>query len=367
MSSYTFSPRISHVLLMSLILFAVHASGICQASGHEQHSSDAFTFVIIPDTHYSSKCTVEQLEVLTDWIIDNAPQLNILMVGHLGDVADERGEAGLGGCLAAAGKVFKRIVDADIPISVAMGNHDRLEDFDECYPDGKKIRQPARLFNNAFGREFYENREWFGGIYEDEVDDPVISSAGTANHYIVIDTPAGGFLVLTLEYYPRVDILDWAQNVVERYPEHHVIVLTHAYLNLDGTLFSNTNGSGKRSHERSISAEEMWKSYFSHWKNLRFIMNGHYINEEGPRQYYLPQVGIHGNGVHSHVINYQNWIYIDGQLKKVGRSSLVVRLLTFYPQKNMVVMRNYLPEADVDVEPAEPAEHPFIVPTSSSN
>lgn len=366
-----YSPVSRLVVCSAFVMFIALFCGACAAdpSSNADDINAPFTFVIIPDTHHGIKCTAEQLEFLCDWIIDHPQNLNIQMVGHLGDVGDERGEMGLTDSLTSASKFLKRIVNADIPISVAMGNHDNLEGFDERYPDGKRIRQPAKVFNSTFGRKFYKGATWFGGTYEDEVDNPVISPAGTANHYITFNTPAGSFLVLTLEYYPRVGILDWANDVVQRYPEHHVIVLTHAYLNLDGTLFTNTFRSGRRADEKSINAKDMWKEYFSRWKNLRFIMNGHYITDDGPHQAYLPQVGVHGNTVHSHYVNYQNWAYKDGQLKRMrgwhNKQSAVVRLVTIYPRENLVLMSNYLPEADVHVEPADPTEHPFIVEASA--
>ena len=54
---------------------------------------------------------------------------------------------------------------------------------------------------------------------------------------------AGGYnwMVLTLELWPRNEAVDWAQAVAA-HPKHNVIVVTHSYLNANGTIYTSQRG-----------------------------------------------------------------------------------------------------------------------------
>jgi hypothetical protein len=51
-------------------------------------------------------------------------------------------------------------------------------------------------------------------------------------------SPEGGgtqFLIIALEFKPRGETLRWAGQVIEANPDRRCMILTHAYLNSDGT------------------------------------------------------------------------------------------------------------------------------------
>ncbi len=329
----------------------------CFAGGTDGYAREA-TFVLMTDTHVDMKCSVSDLEYLANWIVANKASRNIAYAGHLGDVGDRRGSGPLYEMLRLARAALQPIADTQIPFSVAMGNHD--------YRDDGEHPRSAAAFNHpdAFGLDFYRDAPGFKGTFEGETESDLPHPGGTANHYFVLTLADEDFLFLTLEHYPRDAVMKWADALVrERYPDHHVVVCTHAYLTRQGTLSSGRHGDNESpGPEFSNSGEDMWHKYFRHWENLRFVFNGHFIDE--PRQHYLQQTGVHGNIVHSHFFNYQNWGYKDGELyntRSGGRyQAATVRLITIHFDENTVRIENYLPHVDDTVEPAHPATHFFL-------
>lgn len=312
-------------------------------------AEEAFSLVFMTDTHVDMKCSEYNLQSMADWIIDQEDTLNIRHVGHLGDVGDERGSGDLTAMLHKARNVLQPVMDAGIALSVAIGNHD-------YEPMGSRS---ADVFNrpDAFGLELYE------GTFEQETEEPGLDPGGTINHYSTQEIYGRPYLFLTLEYYPRDKVLDWADNLVQNVlPDHEVIVSTHAYLNEYGNLSTSTYNQTVPGPEYSNSGASMWERYFKYWKNLRFILNGHFINT--PRQNYFEQTGVHGNVVHCHFFNYQNWGYKFGSLYYVTESGLnqaaTLKIFTLYPASNRVVIRNYTPSAGKEIEAAVPNTHNLV-------
>ena len=313
-------------------------------------------FVFLTDTHLDMKCSAANLAHIARWIVDNAEPLNIRYVAHQGDVGDRRGTGSIGEMLKASRDALQPIMDAGIPFSVAIGNHD--------YDVGSDTR-PCEAFNDpeAFGMAFYEGQPWFGGTFEAEASEPGPDPGGTVNHYVAQEIAGHPFLFLTLELFPRDKVMDWAYHLVrERFPDHEVAVTTHAYLHREGHLCAGVGYDGfsrEEGPEYSNDGEEMWERYFRKWPNLRLVSGGHFIDE--PRQNYLEQTGDDGNIVHSHFWNYQNWGYRDGALFNTRREgenqAAMVKLFGVDLAGGEVHIENYLPPAGVEGEAADPAHH----------
>ena len=60
---------------------------------------------------------------------------------------------------------------------------------------------------------------------------------------------AGGvdWLVLNLELWPRKEVVTWAKSVVASHPDENVMVLTHAYLEANGSISQSNGGYGATS------------------------------------------------------------------------------------------------------------------------
>ena len=253
-------------------------------------------------------------------------------------------------------RALQSVADAGIPLSVAIGNHDY---------DVSSSTRPCQAFNqpDTFGMGFYARKPWFGGTFESETarGEAGADPGGTANHYLVQTVSGQRMLFLALELFPRDKVLAWASNLVHhRFPEHDVIVITHAYLDdrsgqrcrggpFDG--FSRIPGG-----EYSNDGEEMWEKHLKTWRNLRLVTSGHFI--DGPRQSYLQQRGVHGNIAHAHFWNYQNWGFDNGSLVHTIRGgpnqASTLKLFKVQLPQNQVFMENVLPPAPSDGERAYP-------------
>ena len=321
-------------------------------------ADEVFSFVFMTDTHLGMKCSETNLNRISQWIVNQAASRNIRYVGHLGDVCDERTATSLVELMQRARSALQPVVDAGIPCAIAIGNHDY-----RYLPEEHPRSAAALNGSNAFGPEFYAGMPWYGGSFEDETSEPGPYPGGTINHYMTQEIAGLSFLFLTLEHYPRDKVLDWADNLVMNvYPNHHVVVCTHAYLNQNGNLSTGSYSSAPPGPEFSNSGTNMWERYFKNWKNLRIVLNGHFIDE--PRQAYREQTGTNGNVVHSYFFNYQNWGYRFGALYFVTSGGLhqaaTIRIMTFYPASNKVLLIAFTPSANTVIEAAVPQSFEFI-------
>ena len=53
--------------------------------------------------------------------------------------------------------------------------------------------------------------------------------------------------MLSVELWPRTGVIQWARQVVIDHPRHNVIVMTHSFLNPDGTIYASNGGYGANS------------------------------------------------------------------------------------------------------------------------
>ncbi len=329
---------------------------ICITFSSPVQTAEEFTFVFLTDTHLDYKCTQENLRKIADWIVENQEGLNIKYVAHQGDIADRRGTGNINQMMQASREALQPVMDADIPISIAIGNHDY---------DMTSLRSTnAFNRNTAFGIEFYEGRTWFGGTFEIEADDPGKYPGGTANHYLIQEIEGRPFLFLTLEYRARDKVMEWADDLVtNRYPDHDVLINTHDFLTRAGNLSTGRYVTEPPGPDYSNNAAELWEKYLSNWENLRIIISGHYIDD--PRQAYISLQGIHGNLVHVHFWNYQNWAFTSHGYMYNTRTggdnqAAMIKMFKINLDDNMVNIQNYLPTIGITGDPARPSFHSYL-------
>ncbi len=323
--------------------------------------SKSFSFVGIPDTHVDFLCSGGRLERMSQWIADNKERLNIRFVAHLGDAGDRRGSGNLQEMHRMARSSLQPILAAGIPLSVSIGNHD--------YDVGSNTR-PNSSWNapNSFGMDLYEDMPGFGGTFEQESDAPGVDPGGTANHYITVKATGQDFLLLNLEIGARQKVMDWSEDLVlNRYPNHQVMVFTHSYLTIDGDRvhagltyspkhyrgFSNEPGP-----EYTLDAEDQWQQYFRRWPNLRMVHSGHHIR--GARQTYQVSAGDAGNRVAEWFYNWQEWGYDAAEGRMVHGLSAphvasMIKVFNIDLEQGSIRNWNYMPTAGVVGE--EPVMH----------
>jgi hypothetical protein len=308
--------RIRMLLSLAFVAILVLTSGC--ASLRKGQVSEPFTIVVLPDTqNYADVrdkmiqknlgipdqrfCFYEQ----TQWIKDNSEDLNIEMVAHLGDIVqyDDPEEWKI------ADKAFKTI-DHSVPYILSLGNHDMGC---EIRPGTAHSRETK--LNNFFPPSRFDSNPLYsyGGNLDNRSD----------NSYLKFKGGGMKFLILSLEFKPRDETIEWANKVIASHPKHKCIIVTHAYLMNNGQRYKeigyDIEGNG---------GEDMWQKLISQHENIFMVLCGH----TAPNTQ-LTSKGVNGNEVHQLLANFQG--------EKGGQGYL--RIMKFFPKENRIDVSTYSP------------------------
>lgn len=248
-----------------------------------------YAIAIVPDTQILSYYYPGAFESIYEWLADNKEQENLQFVVGLGDITELNEDAEWERATQSIG-----ILDGVIPYSLTLGNHDYAGGGSQTtttYRDSSK-------FNSYFPLSKYENSPGFGGAFEPGKMD---------NTYHTFSVAGQQYLVLALEFGPRDEVVDWANDIVENHPDHQVIVSTHTYVDTNGTRIKGQNpGSPHRYafiNSQSVNdGEQLWDKLVKKHKNIFLVLSGHQIYDHVVHRM---DRGEHGNMVHQFLINGQ--------------------------------------------------------------
>lgn len=245
-----------------------------------------YSFAVVGDTQIVSQDYPDAMHGMYKWILDNREEKNIQFVFGLGDITEGDADWEWENDKVA----ISQMDAANMPYSLIRGNHDT-----------------SAKFNRTFGYEEYTNQ--FLGFYKE----------GDLNSsYRTLTIGKENFLLVTLNYGPDDEELKWAGNVIERFPNHKVIITTHCYLDENANHIDNNHGVAPSIHndddkspKKYNNGVEMWDKLISQYGNIVLVMSGH-INS--PTIPVSQSVGIHGNTVTELLINPQTEfdVYIEG-------------------------------------------------------
>ena len=283
-----------------------------------------FTVAVLPDTQNYCWLYPRLVGQQTEWIVRNARAHNIQFVVQLGDSTQHNNDREW----LIVERAFYRL-QGRIPYAIVPGNHD-------CGFGGTCTTRSS-LLSKYFPVDSLRSFPTFGGVYDRELD----KSDNSFHRFAVGDRKC---LILGLEFAPRDDVVRWANEVVSRYPDHAIILITHAYMDQDGDRF-NTAGEKKQVAPPSRygiaqaeggfnDGEQLWQKLVSRHPNFAMTLNGH-VGGDGLE--YVADQGKYGNRVHQIVVNYQN-------VQNGGDGWL--RLLRFLPDGKKVQVRDYSPKLD---------------------
>lgn len=131
------------------------------------------------------------------------------------------------------------------------------------------------------------------------------------------------FAVLVLEFAPRNNALEWANDVIRSNPDVSFIVLTHAFLNNEGKLFDSTdflcdNEASQKSYymggDYINDSKEIFAKIVSNNINVKMVICGHCTSKN-----YIEHLEVEnsfGQHVHCVMVNYQH--YKEGGLGYVA-------------------------------------------------
>lgn len=276
--------RRSHRWLVAPILLCTVGCGMISPPGVDRSADppkDSFSIAIIPDTQKEvSGPTDSRYANRTQWLADRKDDLGLVYVIHTGD------NVNYGWLEPAQYEIATHAIGvlaaADIPYALAVGNHDTRAVGWDGVPDSRGYggwdyasnpECPDRLgadnckswllirqteeFNTAFP---LAKLQQVGGAFEPGKADNVwstFSAAGT------------DWLVLTIELWPRLEVLEWAESVVASNPHRNVIIATHHYLDADATISESRGGYGK------TSPKQLYDSVVSRHANVKIVVSGH--------------------------------------------------------------------------------------------
>ena len=216
----------------------------------------------------------------TNWLVSNRSALDLRFVTHTGDVVNW-------GWLVpsqytVAGNAMRPLEQAGIPYALSIGNHDTRavgwngvagsrEYGGSAYASNPEC--PERLgaaqcktpllvrhteeFNATFTAARYTD---VAGAYQ---------SGKVDNIYSTFDAGGVHWLVLTLELWPRTEVIDWARSVVAAHPNANVIVQTHSYLEANGSISQSNGGYG------SNSPQYLYDHLIKVYPNIKMVLSGH--------------------------------------------------------------------------------------------
>jgi hypothetical protein len=288
-----------------------------------------FSIIALPDTQYYSLAYPEIFDTQAEWIVAEHQAGNVAFVLTVGDIVDNDVPEQW-----ANASHSLHMLDGVVPYVVVAGNHD--------YYGAGWTQNRETMIDSYFPVATFASTPWFKGTFEPN---------RIANHYQVFEVPSAGgsaikdqWLVLSLEFGPRDEVLAWADAIVKQYAPIPAMIVTHAYLYDDNTRYDNVLRPEQNwsPYDYPIGAtpgavndgEQMFQKLVLPNSNIRFVFCGHVINDGVGR---LTSTRPDGTVVHQVLADYQ--IYASG-----GNGFL--RVMQFFPDEHAVHIRTYSPFTD---------------------
>lgn len=326
--------------------------------------------VVIPDTQMETKSRPDLFNGRMTWIADNSAALRIRHVIQVGDLVDTD-NCGVGAFVLVAddpqrpqcnetmraNKVFYPITgrsshyqyanassgldildEAGVPYTLAVGNHDTAavcggpacvgRNADWGVPGGTTTYSLLRT-TTTWDATFPPARFPGATLYE---------PGTTANLYRTFSAGGLDWMVVSLELWPRTEVIQWASQAIAAHPNHNVIITTHHYLNPDGQISPFQDGYG------STTPQYLWDHLVKLHANIRFVFSGH-AGAPGSRL----DVGVHGNRIQSMVTCYHDSSNAQTMLLTINPDADTADAVTYVnPGSNTTVPQAAVSMTDMD-------------------
>jgi len=256
-----------------------------------------FSMAIMPDTQNEvSFQSVVQNNLFgnrTDYLVTNKDALNLRFVLHSGDVSnwgenDDTQKFSDGKTqFQRASDAMRSVEAAGIPYVLSFGNHDTKAvcpggaGCQNANPDAGLRQSPEfnKYFANRFGNPtspYLEKRyvSYCTAAASVPQSNPLCN---ISNGYTLFEAGGLNWMVLSLELWPRTQVLNWAKDVIGRHKNYNVIVVTHSYLGSDGNVLAGFNDGpyGTPGKVDEHSPKELFDTVISKYSNVRFVFSGH--------------------------------------------------------------------------------------------
>lgn len=252
-----------------IIAMGVHSQ--VQTVKAELSNSESNSMILVPDPQSYIKFDVNQpvFELMTAWITNNIENLNIKGVLCVGDLVEQNNMLvadGINGNQTSreqwqnVSRSFERL-DNKVPYVVCTGNHDygyvSSENRLSCFPDYFYPERNSRLQDCLVT----VTKNWKGI--------PTLENAA----YEFELNRWGTILVISLEFAPRDEALEWAKELAasEKYKNHTVLLMTHSYMDYKGDRFAKENYKISPANY----GQAIWEKLVYPSPNIRMVLCGH--------------------------------------------------------------------------------------------
>jgi hypothetical protein len=275
--------------------------------------AEPFTLPVLPDTQVEVNRKPEMIESQLAWLVKNAAPMKMPIVLHVGDIVDFHNDMQW----TRASTEFKVLDDAKIPYALAVGNHDTAavgENSGSAAPGNvnANLRNTTK-FNTYFPVARFTAQK---GRYEEGKSD---------NAYYTFEAGGLKWLVLTLEFCARQGPVDWANEVIPKFPDHNVIILTHFHLTSKGEINQTNAGYG------NLTSQSIFDQMIKKHPNVVLVLSGHVDTSA-----WRTDPGEKGNTIYQILQDYQGEDAGGGY----------IRLLDIDPDAGTIKARMYSPFYD---------------------
>ena len=305
---------------------------------------NAFTIAVFPDTQdYTDHAGLSHtFGDMTQWLVDQKDSMNIKFMIHVGDITQHN----LTGEWDVAETALRKL-DGQIPYSLLPGNHDLSSGGSAA--DHSSINLDQRFSSE---KQAATNPDNFGASYDQE-------SAGGRDSYSTFTAPDGTkWLVLSMEFGPRDDVLRWASDVIDQHLDHRVIVVSHSLTSfaarqdpLAAPLYDEGAGYDYgmgRDPQGANDGETIYRALLAKYPNITMTFSGHIFGDGAETDVSYSQFG---NPIYQFLVNYQNGISReitgdgDPALGNRGGNG-AIRFVVVDPDNNTISTETYFTELD---------------------
>ncbi|MBN2029622.1 metallophosphoesterase [bacterium] len=274
-------------------------------------NSNSWTMVLIPDPQTYMKFKRNQVifHSMMQWIKMQKENLNIGLVLCVGDLVEQNAldkPDGINGDQTGteqwkASKAAFRQLDGVLPYILCTGNHDygisNSETRETQFPDYFNVTDNSLVdpVKNGILKGMCKNAQ---------------GNRTLENAYYEFISPLGRkFLIFSLEWSPRNEVVFWADSIanMKKYEDHIATLLTHSYLDSDNErLLTNPYPKYLNALDTN-SGEDLWFKLIKPNGIFQFVVAGHVANSDD----HAGQVGfrtdknIAGKDVHQMLFNAQ--------------------------------------------------------------
>jgi 3',5'-cyclic AMP phosphodiesterase CpdA len=279
----------------------------------------SWTLAVLPDTQIYAESYPGFFTAQTGFLVQNKERLNIKFAVQLGDITNQNTDEQWRNARDAMS-----LMDGKVPYAMAPGNHD-------FGPRGSAANRDT-YFSQYFDVATQKKQPTFGGTFEPDKMD---------NTFHLFEAGGRKWIVIALEWGPRDEVVEWANQVMDDHPDRTGILITHAYLYNDSTRYDWKKYGAKQSWNPYAyntpkpvnDGEDLWQKLVRK-HNFAFALNGHVLdNGTG----YLASKNDAGKTVHQILQNYQ--------MRELGGEGYL-RLYEFLPDEKSVRIRTYTPVFD---------------------